>query len=53
MSKVLHCPHFISYGGLTKGCLLGYFPVCCESCNCPDKKLIEVTASSSILSKQK
>ena len=47
MSKVLQCPHFISYGGLTKWCLLGYFPVNCEACACPDKHYIEIFTTTS------
>jgi len=47
MSKILQCPHFISYGGLIKECLLGYFPINCEACACLDKHYIETTATTS------
>ena len=46
MSKILQCPHFISYGGTMRGCLLGYFPANCESCVCPDKYYIEITTTT-------
>ena len=50
MSIVLQCPHFISYGGLTRGCMLGYFPCDCENCNCPDKRYIDITTSTNTTS---
>ena len=46
MNNMLQCPHFISYGGIMRGCLLGYFPANCETCNCPDKRYIEITTST-------
>ena len=46
MAKTLQCPHFISYGGITRGCLLGYFPANCETCTCPDKRYIEIKTTT-------
>ena len=46
MSKTLQCPHYISYGGICHGCMLGYFPANCETCNCPDKKYIEIITTT-------
>ena len=46
MSKIWQCPHFISYGGTTRGCMKGYFPANCETCQCPDKHYVEVFTTS-------
>lgn len=46
MAKILQCPHFISFGGTTRGCSLGHFPVNCESCDCPNKYYVEVFTSA-------
>lgn len=45
-SKYLVCPHYLSYGGTTHGCMLGKFPADCASCTCPDKRYMEVVTSS-------
>lgn len=40
--RVLHCPHFISISGFQHGCMLGKFPYDCQSCDCPDKKYVDM-----------
>ena len=44
--RVLHCPHFISIGGFQHGCMLGKFPCDCQSCDCPDKKYVDMNYTS-------
>ena len=46
MSLALQCPHFISTDGLTRYCMIGRFPVDCESCNCQDKRYVEIYSST-------
>jgi hypothetical protein len=45
-----YCPHYISIGLLYRGCLLGRNPNDCQTCDCSDKKIIEVIATSSTTS---
>ena len=46
MAITIQCPHYYSYGGTTYGCMLGKFPVNCETCNCPDKQLVDITTTN-------
>ena len=41
MSKVLQCPHYFSVSGIYCACMLGKFPIDCETCDCPDKYYVE------------
>ena len=41
MAKVLQCPWFAT-NGLSRWCMNGRFPCNCESCDCPDKRYVEV-----------
>lgn len=47
MSKVLQCPHRVSFNSLTFYCLQGKFPIDCENCNCEDKRYVEIYSSNS------
>lgn len=42
MSKVLQCPHYVSFDGITRYCMNGRFPCDCETCNCPDRHYVDV-----------
>ena len=45
MATVLQCPWFAS-DGFSKWCMNGKFPCNCESCDCTDKKYIEITTTA-------
>lgn len=46
MAKVLQCPWFAS-NGFSKWCMNGHFPCNCETCNCEDKKYVEIYTTTS------
>ena len=46
MAMVLQCPWFAS-DGFSKWCMNGKFPCNCKSCDCADKKYIEITTTAS------
>ena len=41
MSKVLQCPYYAS-DGIHRWCMNGRFPCDCDTCNCPDKRYVEI-----------
>ena len=41
MARVLQCP-WLATNGLSRWCMNGRFPCNCESCDCSDKKYVEV-----------
>ena len=45
MGKILQCPWFAT-NGLSKLCLKGYYQCNCYSCDCPDKRYVEIYSSS-------
>lgn len=45
--KQMHCPHFVRMSGTQYYCMKGNFPVDCYKCDCPDKKEIEMTITTS------
>ena len=45
MATIIQCTHFAS-DGLSRWCMNGRFPCDCESCDCPDKKYVEITTTA-------
>lgn len=45
MATVIQCPYYAS-DGLSRWCMNGRFPCDCESCDCPDKKYVEITTTN-------
>lgn len=45
--KQLYCPHRVTVSGILQYCSNGKSPMDCEYCNCPDKKELDVTVTTS------
>lgn len=47
MAKIIDCPHLAGFG-MSSYCLDGRWPMNCTTCDCKDKRLVEITSTNTL-----